>query len=50
MGATASQGTLAMSDLTQPEDVAHLVMEAIGLSNTASIAEIHINWRTDGIF
>ncbi|MBE9640117.1 SDR family NAD(P)-dependent oxidoreductase [Salipiger mangrovisoli] len=50
MGETASAGSRPAEQMTQPEEVAHLVMEAIGLSNTASVPEIHINCRTDGIF
>lgn len=50
MGETAAAGSRAAQQMTQPEEVAHLVMEAIGLSNTASVPEIHINCRTDGIF
>lgn len=50
MGETAAGGNRSAEQMTQPEEVAHLVMEAIGLSNTASVPEIHINCRTDGIF
>jgi NAD(P)-dependent dehydrogenase (short-subunit alcohol dehydrogenase family) len=50
MGATAAGGAVALDEMTRPEDVAHLVMEVISLSNSASVPEIHINWRTDGIF
>lgn len=50
MGETAAGGARAAEEMTQPQEVAHLVMEAIGLSNTASVPEIHINCRTDGIF
>ncbi|WP_339114755.1 SDR family NAD(P)-dependent oxidoreductase [Thioclava sp. GXIMD2076] len=50
MGETAAKGARPTAEMTQPEEVAHLVMEAIGLSNTASVPEIHINCRTDGIF
>ena len=50
MGATASRGTRAAEEMTQPAEIAHLTLEAIGLSNTASVAELHINCRTDGIF
>lgn len=50
MGQTASSNEVAPEVMTQPEEVAHLVLEIIGLSNSASMAEMHINWRTDGIF
>jgi NAD(P)-dependent dehydrogenase (short-subunit alcohol dehydrogenase family) len=50
MGATASQGARAAEEMTQPAEIAHLTLEAISLSNTASVAELHINCRTDGIF
>lgn len=50
MGATAAGGAVAQAEMTQPEDVARLVLDIIGLSNSASVAEIHVNWRTDGIF
>ncbi len=50
MGATASGGAVTQADMTQPEEVAGLVLDVIGLSNSASVSEIHINWRTDGIF
>ncbi len=50
MGATAAGDAIGPEAMTQPDEVAHLVLEVIGLSNTASMAEMHINWRTDGIF
>lgn len=50
MGATAAGGAVAEEAMTQPDELAHLVLEVIGLSNSASMAEMHINWRTDGIF
>lgn len=50
MGATAAGDAVATKEMTQPDEIAHLVLEVIGLSNSASIAEMHINWRTDGIF
>jgi NADP-dependent 3-hydroxy acid dehydrogenase YdfG len=50
MGATAAGDAVAAKEMTQPDEIAHLVLEIIGLSNSASIAEMHINWRTDGIF
>lgn len=50
MGVTAGGEAVEKDMMTQPEEVAHLVLEVIGLSNSASIAEMHVNWRTDGIF
>lgn len=50
MGATASGNAVGPKVMTQPEEIAHLVLEVISLSNSASMAEMHINWRTDGIF
>lgn len=50
MGETASGGRRPPAEMTQPDEVAHLVMEAIGLSNTASVPEVHVNCRTDGMF
>lgn len=34
-------------DLTQPEDVARLVLTALELPNTASVAEIAVNWMLE---
>lgn len=50
MGETAAGEACAVEEMTQPEEVARLTLEVIGLSNTASIAELHINYRPDGIF
>lgn len=36
---------LPRHEITQPEDLAHLVAEVIALPNTASVAELAINWR-----
>jgi hypothetical protein len=38
------------SEMTQPEDVAELVATLIALPNTASVPEITVNWRYEGIF
>ncbi|OCX63794.1 hypothetical protein BFP70_11910 [Thioclava sp. SK-1] len=50
MGEAASRGSRAPNQMTQPQEVAHLVMEAVSLSNTTSVPELHINCRTDGIY
>ncbi|MFT4706795.1 MAG: NAD(P)-dependent dehydrogenase (short-subunit alcohol dehydrogenase family) [Ascidiaceihabitans sp.] len=50
MGETASGGSRAIEEMTQPQEVARLTLEVIELSNSASIAELHINSRPDGIF
>jgi len=50
MGQTAAKGSVPADAMTQPTEVANLVMEIIGLSNTASVAEVHISSRLDGIF
>lgn len=50
MGASAAPGSRDLSHMTQPEDVAGLVMHAIELPNTASVPELHVNCRLDGLF
>lgn len=50
MGETAAAGARPAEDMTQPEDVARLTLEVIELSNTTSVAELHINCRPDGIY
>ncbi|WP_319518336.1 SDR family NAD(P)-dependent oxidoreductase [uncultured Martelella sp.] len=50
MGASAAPGSRELSHMTQPEDVAGLVMHAIELPNTASVPELHVNCRLDGLF
>ncbi|MFK8081387.1 MAG: SDR family NAD(P)-dependent oxidoreductase [Granulosicoccus sp.] len=50
MGVTAAAGMLPMDKMTQPEDLARITLEVIELSNTTSVAELHINCRPDGIF
>lgn len=37
-------------DMTQPEDVAELVATALALPNSASVAEILVNWRQESNF
>lgn len=36
---------LNATEITQPEDLAHLVVEMIELPNSASVAELLVNWR-----
>ena len=36
---------LPRSEITQPEDLAHLVAEVVALPNTASVPELLVNWR-----
>jgi NAD(P)-dependent dehydrogenase (short-subunit alcohol dehydrogenase family) len=41
---------MAVSEMTQPEDVAELVATLIALPNTAAVPEITVNWRYEGIY
>lgn len=50
MGVTAASGSRAADDMTQPEEVARLTLEVIELSNTASVAELSVNCRADGLY
>jgi len=50
MGETAAAGMLPADKMTQPEELAKITMDVIALSNTTSVAELHINCRPDGIF
>lgn len=36
---------LPRHEITQPEDLAHLVAEVVTLPNTASVSELVVNWR-----
>ncbi|MFK7995844.1 MAG: SDR family NAD(P)-dependent oxidoreductase [Granulosicoccus sp.] len=50
MGETASAGTRQREEMTQPEELAQLTLDVVGMSNTTSVAELHVNCRPDGIF
>ncbi len=50
MGATASDNTYPLSEMTQPEDVATVTMDAIEQPNTLSQAEIALNCQVDGLY
>jgi NAD(P)-dependent dehydrogenase (short-subunit alcohol dehydrogenase family) len=52
-GFVATDMAMAVTDtdpaeMTQPADVARLVEVALNLPNTASVAEIGVNWRVEG--
>lgn len=42
---TEKHGDLDRHEITQPEDLAHLVAEVVQLPNTATVAELLVNWR-----
>ena len=48
MGKTAASDTVDPSIMTQPEDIAQTVQFALDLPNTASVAEIAVNWQAEG--
>ena len=48
MGKTAASDTVDPSLMTQPADVAQLVEVTLDLPNTASVAEIAVNWQAEG--
>lgn len=42
---TRHHDELPRHEITQPEDLARLVAEVVALPNTASVSELHVNWR-----
>ncbi|MCE7028880.1 SDR family NAD(P)-dependent oxidoreductase [Jiella avicenniae] len=42
---TSHHDELPRHEITQPEDLARLVAEVVTLPNSASVAELHVNWR-----
>ncbi|TFF27204.1 SDR family NAD(P)-dependent oxidoreductase [Jiella endophytica] len=42
---TSHHDDLPRHEITQPEDLARLVAEVVMLPNSASVAELHVNWR-----
>ncbi|MCB8874621.1 SDR family NAD(P)-dependent oxidoreductase [Acidisoma silvae] len=48
MGKSAASDTVDPSIMTQPADIAQTVQFALDLPNTASVAEIAVNWQAEG--
>ncbi|MCB8883541.1 SDR family NAD(P)-dependent oxidoreductase [Acidisoma cellulosilytica] len=48
MGKAAATDRVDAAQMTQPADIAHLVEVALDLPNTASVAEVAVNWQPEG--